>query len=144
MSNSNTNKFTYIIRSPTAGINNNINLRLNGLPSKYKYFNVRVQGFYCPKLSFQNVNASGFFVELKCYGMNIINARDGTQSMQTVGITTTNNDYPIEPFQFQCENFNNQLLNFQVVNETGAAFLNNGNPLTWVLVLNMEGIEEVI
>jgi len=144
---SNSNKFTYIIRSPTAGINNNINLRLNGLPSQYKYYNVTVQGFYAPKLLFQGANQGGLFCELRCLGLNIINAKDGAQNMQTVGITTTNNDYVSCPFQFQCENFNNQLLNFQAVNESGALFTNgvgNAGPFTWILVLNMEGIEQDI
>lgn len=140
---SNSNKFTYIIRSPSTGTNNNIYLRLNGLPSQYKYFNVVVQGLYCPKLKFQDVNQNSLYAELRCIGLNIINARDSGQSMQTVGITTTNNDYSTEPFTFQCENFNNNQLNFQLVNETGALFTttNDAGALCWVLVLNLEGIE---
>ena len=134
------NKFNYIIRSPTTGVNNNINLRLTGLPSQYKYFDVTVQGFYCPKFKFQDATQNGLFAELKCFGLNIVNARDMSQNCQTVGITTTNNDYVSCPFTFQCENFNNQLLNFQLHNESGVAFTATAGAVTWVLVLQMEGI----
>jgi hypothetical protein len=136
------NKFTYIIRSPTTGLNNNIYLRLNGLPSQYKYFDCKVHGFFT-KFKFQDVNQNGFLCELKCYGASIVNGRDGNQNLNTVAFTTTNNDYVNEPYAFRIGNFNNQLLNFQMVNETGALFANsNYTDQPWVLVLNMEGVDD--
>ena len=140
------NKFTYIIRSPLEGNNNDIYMRLNGLPTQYRYFNVKVQGFYVPQLAFQDlVNQNGQFVELKCYNLNIINGKDGSKNMNTVAITTTNNDYSSEPFQFQCENFNNQLLNFQLVNEFNDLYNIAGYAVVnWILILNMEGIEDTV
>jgi hypothetical protein len=137
-------KFTYIIRSPLTGVNNNINLRLNGLPSQYKYFDCKVQGFYT-KFKFQDGNQNGHVCELKCYGAQFQNGRDGTQPLSTMAITTTNNDYVNEPYTFRIENFNNTLLNFQLVNESGALFVNSTYAnAPWILVLNMEGVEQDI
>ena len=38
------NKFTYIIRSPSSGNTNSCDLNLRGLPSKYKYLIVLCKG----------------------------------------------------------------------------------------------------
>jgi hypothetical protein len=136
------NKFTYIIRSPTTGLNNNIYLRLNGLPSQYKYFDCKVHGFFT-KFKFQDATQNGFLCELKCYGASFYNGRDGNQNLNTMAFTTTNNDYIHEPYAFRIGNFNNQLLNFQLVTESGALFVSSelaDEP--WVLVLHMEGVED--
>lgn len=136
------NKFTYIIRSPKVGINNNIDLRLNGLPSQYKYFDCKVNGFFTKFLQ-NDVNQNGVICELKCNGASFYNGRDGNQNLNTMAITSTNNDYLVEPYQFRIGNFNNQLLNFQLVNENGDLFVNNNlvnQP--WILILHMEGVED--
>ena len=72
------------------------NLGINALLSKASIF-------YSPKFKFQDNGQNTLFAELKCFCLNIINARDMSQNSQTVavGITTTNNDYVSGPFTFQ-------------------------------------------
>lgn len=136
---SNTSNFTYIIRSPVTGNTNNINLNLMGLPSQYQYFDCVIQGFYTC-ISDTTINAN--VVQLQCQGIDILNGKDSSKNLQTIALSPLNNDKIREPFRFRCANFNGKLLNFQLLNESGALVQYGANSPTaystpWILVLNI-------
>ena len=141
---SGSNKLTYIIRSPPTGLNKDIYLSLNGLTSRFNYFDCKVQGFYTNFVS-DPLTQNGLICELKCNGASFVNGVDGNRNLNTMAITTMNNDYVNEPYQFRVANFNNTPLNFQLVNEKNELFVNTNNVnQIWILILNMEGVEDSI
>lgn len=140
--------FTYIIRSPTTAnvTQNNINMTLTGLPSEVRYFDAELQGLYIPKVTFQSNAANSNFIELKGYGMDII-GRDSNgvnnTSLNTVGITTLNNDYGFETYKFRVGNFNGANINFRLETGDGSTLWTNGaGTFNWILVLRLTPVEE--
>lgn len=145
--------FTYIIRSkdredPTEN-SNNCTIKLYGLPQQYKYFKCEVNALY---LATDNHDFLTSYAELRADNMDIMNGWDtNNKRNSTVGFASLN-PYTFAqsaPHTFTCGNFNGRTVNFNLYAEDNLPLFSNyalaGDDDyngSWVLVLNMTGIEE--
>ena len=145
------NTFTYIIRSSSKEVSadntNNCTMRLNGLPSQYKFYDCTVSALHVSTIS--GVFTTATF-ELRADVLDIVNGRDSKGGgLNTIAFASFNNTYPQGAYTFRCSNFNGRSIRFQLYDDlnnlltssyNGAGVNNFNRP--WVLVLNMVGVLE--
>jgi hypothetical protein len=146
--------FNYIVRSSSknssSDTTSNCSIRLNGLPTQYKEFEVEVQSFNINTLDASGnvlVIPSSFF-ELRS-DLSIIGGYDTlTTSLQTVAIQTNANQYKQASYVFKTRNFNGNYIRFQLYGDDNALLrikLSGATSFSqydksWVLVLKIRGL----
>lgn len=109
--------FTYIIRSDSRNTTsypnaNSFTLKLSGLPTHYKSYDVEFSGFYANDSSGNLITK---YTEVQVDNLNVFNNYDSNSSSKTIA----NNIRTYGAImKYSIDNFNNREVNFKVVDAT--------------------------
>jgi hypothetical protein len=126
------NSFTYIIRSDDkySGNHYNCQIRLDGLPTKYKTFLVEPIGFY---------SDSGMDAYLEVFSEDIPFLNGYDTKNKSLKILYSNALLNNSTMIYKVSNFNGRYINFHILNNSNG-FVNTVGD--WKLYLKFTGIEE--